>query len=534
MQRNSTWLTPRIMVQCILFLVLLAWYGFFLAQKTNLITADLGRHIKNGEIILHHGFSDTSRDILATNFYSYTNPQFPFLNHHWLGGVIFFLIHSLAGFTGISIFFILLSLATFALFFFIAHRMAGFSIPFALSLILIPLIAERVEIRPEGFSYLFIAIFFLILWQFKEKRISWHWLLVLPVLELLWVNLHVYFFFGILLIILFLLDCIIACVRGHNREYARQSMKQLACIVVLSLGVILINPAGLAGALYPLTIFNNYGYLIVENQSIWFLKKLNFITPNFLILKTSLAILAASFAVLIIRKRDAISFIPLMLAVITSAMAMLAMRNFTLFALFAIPIAAANISTALSPSIKRDIEQFHPGFLFILSLVIIATISFNYTRIGAEFQTRGLGLAPNNNASSDFFLAHDIKGPLLNNYDIGGYLIYNLAPKEKVFVDNRPEAYPNSFFQDIYIPLQENEHAWERAQQTYHFNAIFFAYRDYTPWAQRFLVTRIQDPAWAPVFADNYAIIFLKRNELNADLIAKFEIPKNRFSITPQ
>lgn len=532
MQRISSWLTPRIVIQSILFLALIVWYGFFLVQKTNLITADLGRHIKNGEVILRNGFSGVDHNILTTNFYSYTNPQFPFLNHHWGSGIIFFLVHYLAGFNGISIFFILLSLVTFCIFFFVAYRKTGFSIPFALSLIFIPLIAERVEIRPEGFSYFFIAIFFLILWQCKEKRLSWHWLFVLPFLELLWVNLHVYFFFGILLIILFLFDDIIALTRGHNRADTWQSIKKLAIICIISLGATLINPAGIAGTLYPLTIFTNYGYLIVENQSIWFLKKLNFITPNFLVLKTSLAIAATSFIALLLRKRDALSFISLTLACITSLMALLAMRNFTLFAFFAIPIVAANISVALPPPIKRDIEQFHPGFLFILSLILITTFGFNYQRLGPQSRILGLGLAPNNNASAEFFLAHDIKGPILNNYDIGGYLIYYLWPEEKVFVDNRPEAYPNSFFQETYVPLQENDAVWAETQQTYHFNAIFFSYRDYTPWAQHFLIVRIQDPAWAPVFADDYAIIFLKRNELNANLIAQFEIPKNKFAVT--
>ena len=46
---------------------------------------------------------------------------------------------------------------------------------------------------------------------------------------------------------------------------------------------------------------------------------------------------------------------------------------------------------------------------------------------------------PEINASADFFKTENIKGSIFNNYDIGGYLIFNLFPNQKLFVDNRPE-----------------------------------------------------------------------------------------------
>ena len=73
-----------------------------------------------------------------------------------------------------------------------------------------------------------------------------------------------------------------------------------------------------------------------------------------------------------------------------------------------------------------------------------------------------LGLLPKINAAADFYKTNKIQGPIFNNYDIGGYLIFHLYP-EKIFVDNRPEAYPTSFFQDVYIPMQENNDIWKEA-----------------------------------------------------------------------
>ena len=47
-------------------------------HQINLTSLDLGRHIKNGQIIWQ------DKDVLYKNFYSFTEPDFPFINHHWL------------------------------------------------------------------------------------------------------------------------------------------------------------------------------------------------------------------------------------------------------------------------------------------------------------------------------------------------------------------------------------------------------------------------------------------------------------------
>ncbi len=138
-------------------------------------------------------------------------------------------------------------------------------------------------------------------------------------------------------------------------------------------------------------------------------------------------------------------------------------------------------------------------------------------------------MMPGVNGSAEFFKKNNMEGPIFNNYDIGGYLIYHLFPKERVFVDNRPEAYPSSFFKDIYVPMQEDEAVWKKMDQRYQFNAIYFYRHDMTPWAQPFLIRRIQDPGWAPVFVDDYTLILLKRNEKNAFGIRLYELPQRLF-----
>jgi len=164
-----------------------------------LTNSDIGRHLKNGEVIL------TQKIIPKTNFYSYTYPDFPFNIHHWLSGVVFYVVYKIAGFDGLSIFYILLSIITFMIFFKIAEIYANKQIALIMALISIPLLGNRIEIRPEIFSYLFCAFYFKIMMDFYYDRISFRNLYVLALMQLLWVNLHIYFIFGIFIVSVFFL-----------------------------------------------------------------------------------------------------------------------------------------------------------------------------------------------------------------------------------------------------------------------------------------------------------------------------------------
>ncbi len=103
-----------------------------------------------------------------------------------------------------------------------------------------------------------------------------------------------------------------------------------------------------------------------------------------------------------------------------------------------------------------------------------------------------------------------------------------------MFVDNRPEAYPGEFFTDTLLPMQSEESEWIRVDALYHFNVIFFYRHDATRWGQAFMIRRLEDPTWAPVFADGYVLMMLKRNPENEPIIEQFELPKSMFTVKPR
>lgn len=504
----------------ILFALFLVLYGLLVTQKINLATADLGRHIKNGEMVLQ---KETREKVLTTNLYSYTFLGFPFLNHHWGSGVIFYLVHQAFGFNGISVLFLIVSLTTFGLFFDIAGKKSNFETAFLVSILLLPLMVDRTEIRPEAFSYLLMGVF---LWVLSRKEKTKKLLLVLPLLQLLWVNLHVYFFFGLFLIGVFLMEAII---KRNLKE-----TKELGKIFLLSTLASCFNPAGLKGVLYPFLIFGNYGYRVLENQSVWFLDKI-IKYPASLYFKISFALLPLSW-IFVFLKRKKVSLFNLILTFFISYLGWTAVRNFTLFGFFALPIISSNLS-GLNFKKKRSengqsndvVRFFLTSSLAIMIIFVLFLVNVPYWRTKSSF---GFGLEGGIEKAAEFFKKENLKGPIFNNYDNGGYLIYYLYPKEKVFVDNRPEAYPKEFFDQVYIPMQDNNDRWKEMERKYNFNTVFFYRHDLTPWAQTFLVSRITDSSWVPIYVDDFSIIFVKRNEVNKKLIERFELPKEMFSVT--
>lgn len=584
-------------IKILLLLGLLAEGGLLLAKKIDLTTADLGRHIANGEILLH-GSNTDRHGVLYTNFYSYTLPNQPFINHHWLSGVVFYLIYIISGFVGLSVFYVVLGLLTLLLFFDVARKCSNFWIAAATTIIVMPLIASRAEVRPEMFTYFFSGVFFWALYYWRIGILKYNRLLVLPAVMLLWVNLHIGFVFGFLVLGAFGLEQLIRGFiknpSGFNFRIFAAGAKKLLLLILLkhqsakgglklrlqiifhtaskflqkkSNGFIwlvfifglclvagLITPFGFKILIYPFLIFKNYGYLIVENQSVRFLETLNHTDGlHFFLLKIIMGSAAFLFILSAIknlprptggqveagwRKFDIAMFV---LVLVTAAMAYLGIRNFPSFAFFALPALAGSFYS-LKPTFK-----LHIAYVAGLGLLCASLVGLSLYHQRQDFKNLkpilGLGLMPEAAAGADFYKAQKIAGPVFNNYDVGGYLIYSLRQTDghglgqrmdtegKVFVDNRPEAYTNDFFQNIYIPAQQDEQKWQELDSQYKFNSIFFAWHDLTPWAQTFLINRVNDKNWVPVFADSYNLIFVRLARKNLDIISKYEIPRERFSV---
>ena len=254
--------------------------GILFIHNLTSINTDIGRHIKLGEVIWQ------TKEVPKINLFSYTAPDFPFINHHWLSEVIFYGVYSFGsnwvnGLKLIIVFKAIILLGTYFILFLSVRKHNIFAVvsSFVVSVFIF---SARTEPRPEIFSYLIFAAYLLIIYRASPVRsslaevpqgtralgtsetsngISWLWLL--PILQLLWVNLHIYFIIGPIIYFFFLIE------KAILKKINRQDL-------VIGLAIILVNfvnPNFIDGALYPLRVFSNYGYSVAENSSLFFLAK---------------------------------------------------------------------------------------------------------------------------------------------------------------------------------------------------------------------------------------------------------------------
>lgn len=516
----------------LVFIGLLALVVVVFSQKIEFTAVDLGRHLENGKIVWQNP------SILYHNVYSYTEPDFRFVNHHWLAGVTFYLVYLIGSFKLLSIFNIILILAAFSLAFRLASKRAGFYLTAVLAIPAVFLLSERVEVRPETFSYLFFVLTWFIIDKAADSK-NYRFLWFLPPLFLIWANIHIYFFLGLALLgFKVLAEFGPAFLRTAGRFRIRflaglvLARPWLKIFLSASLAC-LVNPNFFRGLIYPFNIFNNYGYEVAENKSIFYLGHL-MVNYNFFVFKWLLFLLVFSWAAYFIFVKK-IRWFDFLISLFFASLALFASRNLALFALAAWLVISFNLIPPLA-YLKENIsvlDKFPPrrwqNYLAgLLLLVIIISVIFlirdserNNYFLKNEF---GWGLSEGSTDSFQFFKSQKLSGPIFNNYDLGSALIFWLYPSEKVFVDNRPEAYSQDFFSSVYRPAQTDEQVWDEVSARYKFNTIYFSHTDFTPWANTFLTSILNDPDWALVYFDRYTVILLNKKTVAPEVWQKLAI----------
>ncbi len=504
----------------------------FLIHSATAINQDLGRHLKSGQIIWQ------TKSVPQTNLFSYTNPDFPFINHHWLSEVIFYLLYSLAGIKGLIIFSVLIILASFVIVFFVAYKKKYFLLAILASFLTIGLLLERYDIRPEIFGFLATALFLLIFVKNRQK-IGWSFWLLIP-LQLFWVNLHITFVFGLALIFLFFLDRLWArrkaiYLAARNKKIDKYIF--LVMIVGLAAGVMcLVNPNGWRGALYPFYIFNNYGYTIVENQSFWFLGKL-MADPAIWAFKITAGVLIFSFLVNFRRLR----LFYLLGSILFLILAGSAVRNFPFLGLFALPVLIENFFSVRENYARYFLRWERSGvrmfsrfltvlviFVILISSIYVVVSNCYYLKF-LKSERFGLSVPTGAGAAIDFLKTNKISGRAFNNFNIGSYLIWRLYPEQKVFVDGRPEAYPAQFLQSVYIPMQTDPMSWKHyADEVYKIDYVFFAHTDGTPWGRTFLKNIAADKTWTMIYLDPTVAVWVRTQNSNKTLMEQYGLTQEK------
>jgi hypothetical protein len=175
---DFVWLMP------ILFL-----FGRMNGAPTLLGDGDTGWHIRTGEWILANG------RVPSQDLFSFTKPDQSWYAWEWLSDVLMGLLHQVGGMQAVLLGAITLISLTYALLYRLVRRKSG-SVLLAFALTAIAAAGSSIHwlARPHLFTMLFLVIFYSIL---EEPRMRL--LFVLPVIAVVWTNLHGGFLAGILL-----------------------------------------------------------------------------------------------------------------------------------------------------------------------------------------------------------------------------------------------------------------------------------------------------------------------------------------------
>lgn len=382
--------------------IALAVFSLFFAEGYFSIDPDFGWHLRLGQII-------SSSGIPRTDPLTYTMPSYPFVDHEWLTDIITAFLYKTAGYAGLSVLFAVIS--TLALL--VSIRKVEFKWWVPLCAWGMILLLQFSGVRDQVLDWLFIAILLRFL---LDTKLWQKWRLFIPILMLLWVNLHGGFIIG-----LGILALVIPAMMLEQRKFNAKDSN----ILLLSFLATIINPYGLW--VYHeifLTLTDTYlRQMINEWAPLWSRFSITTEVGIVVFMVVSVALLVRSW------KKLAMSEIALFLIFLIFAVS--SYRNIPVWAIVSLPIVGKALADFDLRLTGKKLRILIPVF-YIITLSTFSYQTFNdlisnYNTI-EQFRYPGQMLA---NLKTIKF-----KGNIFNQYGWGGYLEWKL-PNQKYFIDGR-------------------------------------------------------------------------------------------------
>lgn len=492
------------------FLLPFIFLFFLLWQQDFSFNGDLGYQVKVGQIITHCGCVPT------TNLFSYAFTNFPWTLNSWASCVILyeFLVH----FGENSLLLLKAGLITVSFLVLFIHAWGKYAKFWTLivSFIFLVMFYGRFIIRPELFSYVLLSLFLVCIEKYREsKRLLFLWSLVL--IEWLWVNIHIYFVFGIGIYGLLLLELLMQ----------KKLTKTHIVILLLLCAVTFINPLTAKQVFLPFTIFQNYGSVIDENLPlfaslpIYIANGLPGVVQEYTYFIVLAFLLITYGSIILLKKRIQLYHLFLAISGLVFGAMMIRLLPFIVFLGFFPLISSASQFESLLKNTDSKNGNTAKGCI-LTACVILGFVYINYLYSLGLF---GMSLQEYNVNVANFIIKNNIKGPMFNFFDDGSYLIYKLYPKQQVFVDTRPEAYP-SYFNVEYQKMLTQPQIFQTLYRKYKFNYIVFSNQYHV--TSYFLSYLVMQKDWVPIYLGDYGkIILVRKNARNAELIKRFAIMKS-------
>lgn len=493
----------------------------------DVINYDIWWHLKSGEFIVEN------KSVPRTDPFSYPLQDREWVDIHWLFQLLLLGLSKLGGFPALIILKTAIYLATFAILLGTGRKW-GYSLAAAAALLLSANAAyERLVVRPEMVSALFFAIYLFVLTDFKNRDSNRIW--ILPVIQILWVNMQGIFILGPAVVLFVLIGEWVHPVRKTlfpAFAAERMSPRQLRKTTGLFLGVVaacFVNPYFQKGAVYPFQFFKFFGK---KNPYGFSTNILEFISPFKILYHHEafywyLVLLAIAVLVLVL-KFNLFQTWELLTFFFFLILSFLARRNLLFFALVALPLTAKGLEALLTRRGKqrRDYEKWLAPILLLASLWVTGDhfLRFYEKRHGMQLGFWGIRGDAYPQAAAEFIVKSDLRGNVFNDMGIGGYLIYRLAPERKVFIDGR--NIDEGLFSE-FLQATRSYGEFKKLANEYDFNYAVIESR--APYLKHLARNLDQDKTWKKVYFDMAIEIFIKNKPPNQSMIlsaiSHFKLP---------
>lgn len=492
---------------------------------------DFGWQIATGRYVAQH------HQIPRTDVLSYTVPGAEWL-YPPFSGLIFYWLFLMGGYAALSWLLAAAAVATIA---FLLRR-PGLATG-AAAVLAVPSIVFRENPRAELFTTLLFAAYVALLWQFFRDGRAKLWFL--PVLMLLWVNLHLGFISGLALLLAYILLKVCELPFPVCRPGALRRLRTIGPWVAASLAVTVINPWGAkiyAGIIrqnrsvkelgdfigewskpnLSVSVFDQMFHLRNPESSFWWL----------------LLLAVAALMVAVWRRQ-------LGAAILIAGAALLSVQYLRfqgLFACIVVVVGGGILDELWTPVESADAaakpEMGRPHYinwaafalcavLVILTGILCADLITNRRYIeGGEVVLFGPGEAswfPERAAK--FVTDNRLPGNLFNDYNLGGYLEWRL-PEYKAYVDSRAIPFGVGLLTHqrtlMARPLDSPE--WTKEADERNINFIVMSVDRYTGLGKAPLDIDCGSRSWRPVYLDETGAVFLRNAPQNANLIQRLGI----------